>query len=40
MYFSQKHVETGPNCSDEIATFLKHHMPLMNFYQRMSKMEI
>ena len=28
MYFGQKHVETGPNCSDELVTFLKYHMPL------------
>ena len=28
MYFGHKHVETGPNCSDELATFLKYHMPL------------
>ena len=29
MYFGHKHVETGENCSYEIATFLKYHMPLM-----------
>ena len=28
MYFGHKHVETGPNCSCELATFLKYHMPL------------
>ena len=29
MYFGHKHVETGPNCSHELATFLKYHiMPL------------
>ena len=28
MYFSHKRVETGPNCSHELATFLKYHMPL------------
>ena len=26
MYFEYKHVETGPNCSHELATFLKYHM--------------
>ena len=29
MYFGHKHVETGPNCSNELATFLKYHMPLI-----------
>ena len=28
MYFGYKHVETEPNCSHELATFLKNHMPL------------
>ena len=28
MYFDHKHVETGPNCSHELSTFLKYHMPL------------
>ena len=28
IYFGHKHVETGPNSSHELATFLKHHMPL------------
>ena len=28
MYFGHKHVETGLNCSHELATFLKYHMPL------------
>ena len=28
MYFRHKNVEIGPNCSHEIATFLKYHMPL------------
>ena len=28
MYFAQKHIETGPNCSHEIYNFLKYHMPL------------
>ena len=28
MYFGHKHVETGPNCSYELATFLKYHMSL------------
>ena len=28
MYFGHKHVEIGPNCSHELATFLKYHMPL------------
>ena len=28
MYFGHKHIETGPNFSYELATFLKyHHMP-------------
>ena len=26
-YFGHKHVETGPNCSHELATFLKYHVP-------------
>ena len=29
MYFGYKHVETGPNCSHELATFLKYHIPLI-----------
>ena len=28
MYSGHKHVETGPNCSHELATFLKYHMTL------------
>ena len=28
MYFEHKRVETGPNCSQELAIFLKCHMPL------------
>ena len=28
MYFGHKHVETRPNCSHGITTFLKYHMPL------------
>ena len=28
VYFGHKHVETGPNCSYEVATFVKYHMPL------------
>ena len=28
MYFGHKHVETGPNCSHDLATFPKNHMPL------------
>ena len=27
MYFGRKRVQTGPNCSNELATFLKYHMP-------------
>ena len=27
-YFGDKRVETGPNCSHELATFLKYHMLL------------
>ena len=27
MYVGHKHVETGPNCLHELATFLKYHMP-------------
>ena len=27
MYFRQKHVETGPNYSYELAILLKYHMP-------------
>ena len=29
MYFGHKLVETGPNCSHELATFLKNQMTLM-----------
>ena len=29
MYFGHKYVETGLNCSHELATFLKYHMPLI-----------
>ena len=28
MYFGHQHVETGPNCSHELATFPKYHIPL------------
>ena len=28
MYFGHKHVETGPNYSHELSTFLKYHMPV------------
>ena len=28
MFFGYKYVETGPNCSHELSTFLKYHMPL------------
>ena len=28
MYFGRKRVETGPNCSHELANFLKYHMTL------------
>ena len=28
MYFGHKHVETGPNCSHELPTFLKYQMSL------------
>ena len=28
MYFGHKHAETGLNCSHQLATFLKYHMPL------------
>ena len=34
MYFGHKHVETGPNCSHELVTFPKYHMPLMYLYQK------
>ena len=30
MYFGHRHVETGPNCSHELATFPKYHMPLIH----------
>ena len=29
MFFGCKHVETGPNCSHELITFLKYHMTLI-----------
>ena len=29
IYFGNKHVETGPNCSHELATFLKYYMSLI-----------
>ena len=32
MYFGHKYVETGPNCSQELATFLKYHMSLNKTY--------
>ena len=32
MYFGRKYVETAPNCSYELAIFLKYHMPLMEKY--------
>ena len=28
IYFVHKYVETRPNCSHELTTFLKYHMPL------------
>ena len=28
MYFERQNVETEPNCSQELDTFLKNHMPL------------
>ena len=28
IYFGHKHVETGPNYSCELSTFIKYHMPL------------
>ena len=31
IYFGHKHIETGPNCSNGIATFLKYHIPLIIF---------
>ena len=34
MYFGHKHVETGPNCSHELATFLKYHMHIKSTYDR------
>ena len=38
MYFGHKLVETGPNCSHELATFLKYHMPLRldTFFDKIS----
>ena len=30
MYFRHKHVETGSNCSHDLAIFFKHHMPLIS----------
>ena len=32
MYFGHKYVETGPNSSHELATFLKYHIPLIKFF--------
>ena len=29
MFFGHKHVETGKNCSYEVATFLNYHVPLI-----------
>ena len=29
MYFGSKHVETGPNCSQELATFIKYYTTLI-----------
>ena len=29
LYFGQKHIETGPNFSHELATFFKYHMLLI-----------
>ena len=37
MYFGHKHVETVPNCSHELATFLKYHMSLMAFFLILTK---
>ena len=28
IYVEHRHVETGPNCSHDLATFLKYHMSL------------
>ena len=28
MYFEQEQVETGPSCSQKLATFFKYYMPL------------
>ena len=39
MYFGHKHVETGPNYSYKLATFLKHHTPL-NFIIAYIKFDI
>ena len=33
MYFWQKHVENGPNCLHELATFLKYYMSLIFSYK-------
>ena len=32
MYFGHKHIELELNCSRELATFLKYHMPLRLLY--------
>ena len=32
MYFGHKHIETGQDCSHELATFLKYHMPLKTLH--------
>ena len=34
MYFEYKRVETGLNCSHELATFFKYHMPLRSWINR------
>ena len=33
MYFGHKHVETELNCSHELATFLKYHIPSISVIQ-------
>ena len=40
MFFGRKHVETGLNCSHEPATFLKYHMPLKQWINRISAAEL
>ena len=39
IFFGHKYVETRPNCSYELATFLKYHMPLNGkpYWTQMSK---